>query len=57
MKSRDEEFALPDGAVARVTVHPSYVLRLPDSGAKADAYARFVADLREAAKRAAALAA
>lgn len=31
-----------------VTVHPSYLLRLPDEAAKAEAYAAFVADLREA---------
>jgi uracil-DNA glycosylase len=57
MKSRGEEFALPDGAHARVTVHPSYLLRLPDADAKIEAYARFVVDLREAARRAEALAA
>ena len=57
MKARGEEFALEDGAIARVTVHPSYLLRLPDQEAKAEAYARFVVDLREAAKRAETLAA
>jgi DNA polymerase len=31
-----------------ITVHPSYLLRLPDAEAKAEAYDRFVADLREA---------
>jgi uracil-DNA glycosylase len=30
-----------------ITVHPSYLLRLPDAAAKAEAYARFVKDLRE----------
>lgn len=30
-----------------ITVHPSYLLRVPDPEAKAEAYARFVADLRE----------
>ena len=29
-----------------VTVHPSYLLRLPDEAAKAAAYAAFVEDLR-----------
>ena len=57
MKSRGEEFALEDGAIARVTVHPSYLLRLPDQAAKAEAYARFIVDLREAASRAETLAA
>ena len=33
-----------------ITVHPSYLLRLPDSGARRAAYAAFVADL-QAAKR------
>jgi DNA polymerase len=32
-----------------VTVHPSYLLRLPDEAAKAREYAAFVADLRQAA--------
>lgn len=31
-----------------VTVHPSYLLRLPDEAAKAEAYAEFVDDLRMA---------
>ena len=31
-----------------VTVHPSYLLRLPDEAAKAEAYAQFVEDLRAA---------
>jgi DNA polymerase len=37
-----------DGAAAQVliTVHPSYLLRLPDADAKALEYDRFVADLR-----------
>jgi DNA polymerase len=32
-----------------VTVHPSYLLRLPDEDAKAREYRSFVADLRTAA--------
>ena len=32
-----------------VTLHPSYLLRLPDEDAKAREYAAFVADLRQAA--------
>jgi DNA polymerase len=31
-----------------VTVHPSYLLRLPDEAARAEAYAAFVEDLRRA---------
>jgi len=36
-----------------VTVHPSYLLRIPDAGAKKKAYRDFVADLRAARKIAA----
>jgi uracil-DNA glycosylase len=36
-----------------VTVHPSYLLRIPDAAAKKDAYHAFVADLRAARKLAA----
>ncbi len=32
-----------------VTVHPSYLLRLPDEAAKALEYRKFVADLKLAA--------
>jgi len=32
-----------------VTVHPSYLLRLPDADSKARQYERFVSDLRIAA--------
>jgi uracil-DNA glycosylase len=40
-----------DGGVRPpVTVHPSYLLRLPDAGAKTREYARFVDDLKIAAK-------
>jgi DNA polymerase len=35
-----------EGPQVLVTVHPSYLLRLPDEAAKATEYARFVADLR-----------
>ena len=36
---------LEDGQRVFVTVHPSYLLRLPDEAAKAAAYRDFVADL------------
>jgi uracil-DNA glycosylase len=36
-----------DNRKGYITVHPSYLLRLPDPAAKAEAYARFVDDLRE----------
>ncbi len=48
LKSRGKIFDLDDGARAMITVHPSYLLRLPDEQAKADAYARFVEDLSAA---------
>ena len=36
-----------------ITVHPSYLLRIPDAAAKKEAYRDFVADLRAARKLAA----
>lgn len=38
-----------DDTRALVTVHPSYLLRLPDAEAKAREYRRFVEDLKIAA--------
>jgi len=52
MKARGKEYPLEDGALARVTVHPSYLLRLPDQQAKEAAFAAFIFDLRQAARRA-----
>jgi DNA polymerase len=37
----------PDGFDGYVTVHPSYLLRIPDRDAKALAYRQFVADLEQ----------
>ena len=37
-----------DGARALVTVHPSFLLRIPDAAAKAAERERFVADLEQA---------
>jgi DNA polymerase len=48
-KSRGRLIELEHGIQALVTVHPSYLLRLPDADAKAREYERFVADLRIAA--------
>ncbi|MGN6277661.1 MAG: UdgX family uracil-DNA binding protein [Sphingomonas sp.] len=39
---------LPDGGVGWVTVHPSYLLRLPDRVQAEEEYARFVEDLKGA---------
>ena len=49
-KNRGKLITLDHTTQALVTVHPSYLLRLPDEEAKAREYARFVADLRLAAK-------
>jgi DNA polymerase len=48
-KSRGRLIELDEGIKALVTVHPSYLLRLPDQDAKAREYKRFVDDLRMAA--------
>lgn len=55
MKSRGRPIPLDDGApdagrVGVVTVHPSYLLRVPDAAAKAAAYKDFVGDLKEVAR-------
>ncbi|WP_377848758.1 UdgX family uracil-DNA binding protein [Bosea sp. UC22_33] len=44
--ARDRELALDDGTPLLVTVHPSFLLRLPDEGARAREYTRFVEDIR-----------
>jgi len=48
-KNRGRLIDLSDGMKALVTVHPSYLLRLPDADAKAREYLRFVDDLKIAA--------
>ena len=48
-KNRGRLIDLDDGTRALVTVHPSYLLRLPDEDAKAREYERFVDDLKIAA--------
>src|SRR4051794_14716364 len=48
-KSRGRLLDLNEGTRALVTVHPSYLLRLPDAEAKAQEYRRFVQDLMIAA--------
>ena len=37
-----------DGRTGLITVHPSYLLRLPDEAAKQQGFAQFVADLKQA---------
>jgi DNA polymerase len=55
-KLRGAPIALDDGSEGWITVHPSFLLRLPDEDRKAEEYARFVADLRKVGERAKALA-
>ena len=53
-RERGRAQQLPDNAgEAWITVHPSYLLRLPDEAARTQEYARFVDDLRLAAQAAA----
>ncbi|MDN3565569.1 UdgX family uracil-DNA binding protein [Paeniroseomonas aquatica] len=47
-KVRGEVIRTEDGQPLFPTVHPSYLLRLPDAESKAREYARFVADLKAA---------
>ncbi len=49
-RERGRPFALPDGGNGFITVHPSFLLRLPDEASRAREYAAFVADLREASR-------
>ena len=46
---RGKPVVLDDGATLIVTIHPSYLLRLPERDAAEHEYRRFVADLRLAA--------
>lgn len=54
-KTRGSAVTLPDGGECWVTVHPSYLLRLPDKVQAEEEYARFVEDLAVARKRVEAL--
>ena len=56
-KVRDAPLTLADGGECWVTVHPSYLLRLPDPDARRTERARFVDDLKRIRDRAEALAA
>ena len=47
-KERGRGIDLGDGAKALLTVHPSYLLRIPDAAARAGERDRFVADLTQA---------
>jgi uracil-DNA glycosylase len=52
LKSRGHTFQLEDQAQGVVTVHPSYLLRIPDRAAKEEGFRYFVEDLRLAASTA-----
>ena len=56
-RTRGMPQALPDGGECWVTVHPSFLLRMPDEERRREERARFVDDLRAIRKRAEALAA
>ena len=56
-KVRDAPLMLADGSECWVTVHPSFLLRLPDEAARRTERAKFVADLARIRDRAEALAA
>jgi uracil-DNA glycosylase len=45
-RERGRPFKMEDGQTVFVTVHPSYLLRIPDAAAKAREYAAFVQDLK-----------
>jgi probable DNA metabolism protein len=45
-RERGRPFNLPGGQAVFVTVHPSYLLRIPDAAAKAREYEAFVRDLK-----------
>jgi uracil-DNA glycosylase len=49
-KDRGRPLESPLADCAMVTVHPSSILRVPDDGARREAFAAFVADLRAAAR-------
>ena len=49
-RTRGKLMTLREGIEGFITVHPSFLLRLPDEAAKAREYAHFVADLRQVAR-------
>ena len=55
-RTRGAPIALADGSEGWVTVHPSFLLRIPEEDRRAEEYARFVEDLRRVGERARTLA-
>jgi uracil-DNA glycosylase family protein len=49
-RTRGKLMALRDGVEGFITVHPSFLLRLPDAASKEREFERFVADLKLVAK-------
>ncbi len=47
-RERSRYITLEDGSTGIVTVHPSYLLRIPDEDSRTREYTKFVADLRMA---------
>ena len=54
-KTRGAPMTLADGGECWITVHPSFLLRIPEPDRKAEEYARFVADLKMIGERVAEL--
>lgn len=47
-RARGQAHELPEGAIGWVTIHPSYLLRMPDRTRAEEEFARFVEDLKAA---------
>lgn len=47
---RGRDVELPDGGAARATIHPSFLLRMPDRARAEEEFAMFVRDLKAAAR-------
>ncbi len=50
-KERGRPHALPDGSEGWITVHPSFLLRMPDRDAAELEFEKFVADLKAVRER------
>jgi DNA polymerase len=48
--TRGKAIALAEGGLGWVTIHPSFLLRMPDKSRAEDEFAAFVEDLKGAAK-------
>jgi DNA polymerase len=55
-RAREEPIELPDGGECWVTVHPSFLLRMPDPERRQEERALFIRDLKRIKARAAELA-